>query len=261
MPKRRGHAESPHENEERWLLTYSDMITLLFVLFVVMYAISNTDVRKFVALAESMQAAFNTDVLQGQQPVTIMSGAETVPMNQTYDAGSGVVATDFRTIQATLQDYAISQGLGGEVEVGRIPEGIVIRLNDALLFSPGRANLNAQAQAVVQQVAGIVRPLPNAIRVEGDTDDQPPDGGLYPDNWQLSTARALAVVDALQGLGIPPDRLSATGYAQYNPLVPNTDAASRARNRRVDMVLLYPQPEASMGAPATSIPSPAQALP
>jgi chemotaxis protein MotB len=251
MPRRkRAHIEAPHENDERWLLTYSDLITLLFVLFVVMYAISTTDIRKFVALAQSVSAAFNAEVMTGQQPITITDGQDTTEINQTYDQSSSAQATDLRQIEATLEDYAISQGLGAEVQVGTASQGIVIRLNDALLFSSGRAHLDDQALAVVEKVSAVVRPLPNSIRIEGNTDDQPPDGGLYPDNWELSTARALAVLGAMTQFGISPDRLSASGYAQYNPIVPNTDDASRAKNRRVDVVILYPQGSGSTPSPS-----------
>lgn len=239
MPRRKSKVDSPHENDERWLLTYSDLITLLFVLFVVMYAISTTDVRKFVALAQSVSAAFNADVMTGQQVITITNGETTTEINQTYDQTSSAAATDLRQIQATLQDYALGQGLDGEVEVGMAPQGIVIRLNDALLFSSGRAHLDDHAISVVKKVVEIIGGLPNYIRIEGNTDDQPPDA-LFADNWQLSTARALAVLTAMTQLGISPDRLSAAGYAQYNPIAPNTDDASRAKNRRVDIVILYP---------------------
>lgn len=238
--RRRGHAEGAHENEERWLLTYSDLITLLFVLFVVMYAISNTDVRKFTALAQSMSAAFNMDVMTGQQALTITTGQETTIQQDSSSSGSSPVEADLRAVKAALEDYAISQGLGGEVEVGISPQGIVIRLNDALLFSSGRAHLDDHATRLVRKVAEIIRPLPNDLRIEGNTDDTPPDGILFMSNWDLSTARALAVLNALVTAGVGPARLSAAGYGQYNPLVPNTDAASRAKNRRVDIVVIYP---------------------
>ncbi len=259
MPRRRrAEAEGPKDNEDRWLLTYSDMITLLFVLFVVMYAISNTDMRKFVALAQSVSAAFNADVMQGQTPLTIMSGQETVPMDKNYDSGSGVVATDMRTVEAALKDYAIQNGVGGDVEVARVPEGIVIRVNDALLFSQGRANLDEKARAVVARIADVIRPLPNQIRVEGNTDDQAPNGTDYPNdnNWDLSTARAIAVLHEFETLALPSSRLSAAGYAEFNPIVPNTDDASRARNRRVDILLLYPQVDAEQGASSSAVPTP-----
>ena len=238
--RKRGHAEGPHENDERWLLTYSDLITLLFVLFVVMYAISTTDVRKFVALAQSVSAAFNADVMQGQSAVTIMNGQETTVENQTYDSGSSTVASDLRTIKAALEDYAIGQGLGGEVQVGIAPQGIVIRLNDALLFSSGRAHLDEHAITLVSKVVAILKPLPNPVRIEGNTDDQQPEGGLYADNWELSTARSLAVLETMIQQGMSPDRLSAQGNAQYNPILPDTDDASRTKNRRVDIVVIYP---------------------
>jgi chemotaxis protein MotB len=241
MPKRkRSHAEGPHDNEERWLLTYSDLITLLFVLFVVMYAISTTDVRKFVALAQSVSAAFNADVLQGQQAISIDNGQDTTIQQDTSSSGTSPVQSDLQAIKAALEDYAIGQGLGGEVEVGMAPQGIVIRLNDALLFSSGRAHLDDHALKLVSQVVNIIKPLPNAIRIEGNTDDQAPDGILYTSNWDLSTARALAVLKAMIDLGMDPSRLSAQGNAQYNPIQPNTDDASRAKNRRVDVVITYP---------------------
>jgi chemotaxis protein MotB len=238
--RRRAHAAGPHDNEERWLLTYADLITLLFVLFVVMYAISNTDTRKFIQLAQSVSAAFNADVFSGNQAITISDGQDLTVTQDNSQAGTSPVQSDLRAIKAALEDYAIGQGLGGEVEVGMAPQGIVIRLNDALLFSSGRAHLDDHALKLVRQVAEIIRPLPNPIRVEGNTDDQQPDGVLYSNNWDLSTARALAVLEALIDDGVTPNRLSALGNAQYNPLAPNTDDASRAKNRRVDIVVIYP---------------------
>jgi chemotaxis protein MotB len=247
--RKRAHPAGPHDNDERWLLTYSDLITLLFVLFVVMYAISNTDVRKFTLLAQSVSAAFNADVMQGQAAVSILDGQDTSVQEQTYDTGSSTVASDMRAIKAALEDYAIGEGLGGEVEVGMAPQGIVIRLNDALLFSSGRAHLDDHAIALVAKIVAVVKPLPNQLRIEGNTDDQPPEGGLYADNWELSTARALAVLQSMVQAGVAPARLSAQGNAQYNPILPDTDEASRTKNRRVDIVVLYPPVEAAPTSP------------
>ncbi len=247
--RKRAHIEGPHENEERWLLTYADMITLLMVLFVVMYAISNTDVRKFVMLAQSVSAAFNADVMQGQQAISINDGKDTTIQQDSSAAGTSPVQSDLRAIKAALEDYAIGQGLGGEVEVGMAPEGIVIRLNDALLFSSGRAHLDDHALKLVSQVVNIIKPLPNRIRIEGNTDDQIPDGVLFSSNWDLSTARALAVLEAMVDMGMDPSRLAAQGNAQYDQIVPNTDDASRAKNRRVDIVVIYPGDGVSSPAP------------
>jgi chemotaxis protein MotB len=250
MPKRRNaHVEGPHDNEERWLLTYSDLITLLFVLFVVMYAISTTDVRKFVALAQSVSAAFNADVMQGEQAISINNGQDTTVQEDQSASGTSPVQSDLQSIKAALEDYAIGQGLGGEVEVGMAPQGIVIRLNDALLFTSGRAYLDDHALSLIRQVVGILKPLPNQVRIEGNTDDQPPDGVLYTSNWDLSTARALAVLKAMVDMNMDPARLCAQGNAQYNPITPNVDDASRAKNRRVDIVVLYPPDSSSTPSP------------
>jgi chemotaxis protein MotB len=238
--RKRAHVEGPHDNEERWLLTYSDLITLLFVLFVVMYAMSTTDIRKFTLLAQSLSAAFNADVMQGQQAVSINDGQDTTITQDTSASGTSPVQSDLRAIKAALEDYAIGQGLGGEVEVGMAPQGIVIRLNDALLFSSGRAHLDDHALKLVKQVVDIIKPLPNNIRIEGNTDDQAPDGILYTSNWDLSTDRALAVLKSMVDMGMDPSRMSALGNAQYNPIAENTDDASRAKNRRVDVVITYP---------------------
>lgn len=237
--KRHG-PELPHENAERWLLTYADMITLLMVLFVVMYAISNTDVRKFTLLAQSFAAAFNTDIFQGRETITIAEGEPSVPKTADFDAGSGIVASDYRAVNATVRDYAISQGLAGDVSVDRVPEGIAIRISDTLLFPSGRARLDAASTKVIARIEKIVAALPNQLRIEGHTDDLPPTGPFYRDNWELSTARALAVLNELRDLGIAPDRLAAAGYSGYRPLIPNSNDAARARNRRVDILILYP---------------------
>jgi chemotaxis protein MotB len=256
MPKRkRSHAEGPHENDERWLLTYSDLITLLFVLFVVMYAISTTDTRKFIALMQSVSAAFNADVMSGNQAISISDGQDMSVTNDTSASGTSPVQSDLAAVKAALEDYAIGQGLGGEVEVGMAPQGIVIRLNDALLFTSGRAHLDDHAIKLIRKIVDIVKPLPNKVRVEGNTDDQAPDGVLYANNWDLSTARALAVLEAMADQGVDPSRLSALGNAQYNPLVPNADDAARAKNRRVDIVLIYPGDGATASAtPAITAP-------
>jgi len=247
--KRRG-GEGGHENAERWLLTYADMITLLMVLFVVMFAISNTDVRKFTALAQSFSAAFNNDVFQGNETITISEAVSLEPNSAQLDASSGLIASDYRAVSATIRDYAISQGLDGDVSVDRVPEGIAIRISDTLLFSSGRARLDAPSLKVLGRIEAIVAPLPNALRIEGHTDDLPPTGPFYSDNWTLSTARALAVLNELHELGIGPERLAAAGYAGYQPIVANTDDAARARNRRVDILILYVDPQLPAVAPS-----------
>src|ERR1035437_11094337 len=159
--RKRTHVEGPHDDEDRWLLPYSDLIPLLFVLFVLMCAISTTDTRKLTQLAQSLSAAFNANVLTGQQAISINDGQDTTVQQDQTSSGTSPVQSDLQAIKDALEDYAIGQRLGGEVDVGIDPYGIVIRRNDALLFSPGRANLDDHALNLVKQVVTIIKPLPN----------------------------------------------------------------------------------------------------
>lgn len=235
--------------DERWLVTYADMITLLLALFIVLYALSDTNMRKFVAFAQSLAAAFNTEVFAGERAFTVTAGQESAPDVAEFDAGSGILS-DYRTIQAAVADYVIERGLAGQVSVEPVGEGIAIRISSSLLFHRGRATLAPEAVDVVDRVAAVLAPLPNAIRVEGHTDDLPPEGTQYPNNWHLSVARALAVLERLVGDGIRPDRLAAAGYGEQRPIASNADETGRARNRRVDVLVLYPDERFAGSSPA-----------
>lgn len=239
--RRRASDHGEFHADERWLITYADMITLLLAVFIVLYALSDTNIRKFNEFAQSLSAAFTTDVFQGTQAITVTSGQESAPRADSFDAGSGVLSMDQRTIEATIKDYAVEQGLGGQVSVDRVPEGIAIRISEALLFSSGRARLDSRSMGLLEKVMDAVRPLPNMLRVEGHTDDEPPTGPFYSDNWRLSVDRATAVLEAMVAGGVEPSRLAAAGYGEYRPIVPNTDEPGRARNRRVDVLILYPK--------------------
>jgi len=242
MSRRRGASDHGEFHvDERWLITYADMVTLLLAVFIVLYALSDTNVRKFNEFAQSVSAAFSTDIFKGTQAITVTSGQDSAPETDSFDAGSGVLSTDQRTIEATIKDYAVEQGVGGQVSVDRVPEGIAIRIRDALLFASGRARLDPRSSGLLEKVMDAVRPLPNMLRVEGHTDDEQPDGPFYTDNWRLSAERATAVVEAMVAAGIEPSRLAAAGYGEFQPIVPNVDLASRTRNRRVDVLILYPK--------------------
>ena len=238
--RRSDQADAEFHQDERWLITYADMITLLLAVFIVLYGLSDTNLRKFAVFAESVSAAFSLDVFTGSRTVTITNGSPTTPQDQSLATGEGVIGSDERAIEASLKDFAISQGVGSQLTVERIPEGIAIRIGDALLFASGRSKLDGRSNALVGLLSKTLGPLPNRLRVEGHTDDTPPVGDGASDNWVLSTDRALAVLDAMVAAGIAPARLSAAGYAEFQPIVANTDDQSRARNRRVDILVLYP---------------------
>ncbi|NPV06695.1 MAG: OmpA family protein [Anaerolineae bacterium] len=252
-------ARKQHEegkaNHERWLLTYADMITLLLVFFIVLYSMANTDLRKFAAVAESMRRAFGRGgggviVGLGQggvgRPAPIRF--DTLPQEQ----------QDFLSVGAALADFADSAGLAGDLAVNMTYEGVIISLSEAIVFEPGGAVLNPRSRAALLAVGQQLARLDNPIRVEAHTDNVPTNHPLYPTNWELSVARAVAIVRFLiDECGIAPERLCAAGHGEYKPLVPNDSREHRAINRRAEIVILYPtEQEAFTLGPLLSVATP-----
>lgn len=225
------------ENSERWLLTYSDLITLLMIFFILLYAMSSSDARKFRDLTGALRAAFNNGSFQLITP----GGTPGNPKDF-----SGTMPSEKKVLKQLQQGVAqLSKELGlsrNVIHVGMSREGIVITLSGNLLFYPGDTQLIPQSAVILGRIAQLIKNLPNRIRVEGNTDNQNPDGTLYSSNWGLSALRAVAVVRYLneQG-GIAPQRLDADALSQYHPVASNSTAQGRARNRHADIVILYPQ--------------------
>lgn len=240
--KHKGGDHGEIHPDERWLITYADMITLLLAVFIVMYALSDTNLRKFNAFAQSLSSAFNTDVFSGSTSFTISSGQESAPDTGSLDSGGGVVGQQAQTVKAVVNDYAIRQGLGNEVSVEQVPEGIAIRIRSTLLFEPGRARLADGSLGLLEKIAETIKAdtTDQRIRVVGHTDNTPTSGALYADNFELSTARAMSVLRFLGSGGIAPERLSVEGDGEYRPLYANDTEEHRAANRRVDILILYP---------------------
>lgn len=220
----------------RWLLTYADMLTLLFALFVILYSISQVDQEKLMALAMALGNAFG---LSGQ--TSVLQSAATTDMKPVVMEQSQVVLT---TIRQKVQKWIEQRRLEREVKVRFDQRGLVISLmTDKVLFEPGSAELLPSTKRILSEISEILRETTNPIIVEGHTDDTPIKNPKikrkFKDNWDLSTARAVNVVKYLiESKNISPDRLSAAGYAEFKPLVPNRDDIQRAKNRRIDIVLL-----------------------
>jgi chemotaxis protein MotB len=274
--RRRGH-DGEHENEERWLLTYADMLTLMFALFMVLYSISSVNISKYVTLQQSLKAAFSGSILSGGR-ATMQSGSEStsahtpataevpsiVPLTpsipkptqttgqvaqqitkalQTVTAANQEQAS-FVKLQHELNAYARSHGFSNEVQAVIDERGLVVRvLTDKLLFDSGSALLQTAGMPLLREIASLLNlDRQHPITVEGNTDNQPIHSAQFPSNWELSTDRATVVLRYLIGHGVASRRLSATGYADLHPLASNATAAGRAKNRRVDIVLnrIYP---------------------
>lgn len=242
MARRKKNAAK--ENSERWLLTYADLITLLMVFFVLLFAMSTTDAKKFQELAGSLRRAFNVNVLQGSQPVAISDsgGASASP--------SVVEQQNFQQIMQQLQQFQTTNAIPqGQISAQVTSEGIAVTISGTLLFFNGTDQIKPDGMALLRQLGAYLAGLPNPLRVEGHTDDIPENSAQYPTNWELSAARAVAVTRFLaEQANVAPQRLSAVGFGQYQPIVPNDSRAHREENRRAVIVVLY-------GSGASAVPT------
>jgi chemotaxis protein MotB len=268
-----GHAEE-HESSERWLLTYADMITLLMVLFIVLFAVSQVDQKKFAALKNGMAAGFGAETVfnggtgalqdDGQvNAININPDVPSAPRNPAVQKAvdQAVAAADQARIQAQLQaaarevknfqklKKAIQQVMADhKVAAGaqfRIDErGLVITIvTSSVVFAGDHADLLPAGRQILDAVAAPLRSLPNRIEVDGHTNQLPVPTRNYPSAWELSTARASTVVRYLTGhSGLPAARLSAAGFAGERPLYPPTDRRAPALNRRVEIIVLSALP-------------------
>ena len=264
----RGHGEehAEAENSERWLLTYADMITLLLALFVVLFAMSTINIQKFMEFKTGVVKSFSTLQLN-----SVVHGGTGLLQNTSLVQRSGVVKGIVPPInQSSGNSNATAQavnaalqkaGLASDASVTTDQRGVVVTMmSDKMFFGVDSAQLGTAGSAVVDVLASVLKPMTNDVVVEGYTDDQPIMGGPYSSNFELSAVRATTVVERMTRVdGIPEARLSATGYGQTHPLVPNTSPANMAINRRVDVVILNPA-VSSVISPSTPVIAPVSAV-
>jgi len=236
--RQKAHGGEHEGNNERWLLTYADLITLLMVFFVVLYSMSQADSDKFKRVSAALQQAFNIDVLKGQPTATSIQDDQidqSLADNPINDEQSAQVSRLQSKIKAVVDGLVQAP----DVSVGIDKEGVVIRLSGSYLFDSGRAELKPNSFDILDALSAELRLQPNEIRIDGHTDAIPIDSPRYPTNWELSVARALAVTRYLTETdGVPAGRLMAAGFGEFRPLVPNDTRDHRAMNRRVEIHLL-----------------------
>ncbi len=264
------HEEEEHENHERWLVSAFDMMTLLFVLFVVLFAMSKVDEQKFAALAKGLSESFGNPVSVMTSPTpdgAVLDGlpgaidiASALPPDTTVSDASvdaaaaqaaleraGRIATEAQgaydelaAARGRLAAALAEAGYAGAAQFEIDERGLVVHIvADAVLFDAEEAVLRAEGATILGAIAPTLTDLPNVLRIEGHANHLPVTrGGPWPSNWELSGYRASTVLRYLAGDGVPEARLSATGYSSTKPLVPITDPAAISVNRRVDVVVL-----------------------
>jgi chemotaxis protein MotB len=230
------------EQQDRWLISYADFITLLFAFFVVMYAISVVNTGKYRALSDALGDAF------GGRPETPQASStiETLPLTHLIARKRAEAARRERerldTLARQLNASLAPLVKDGKVRVTQTGQGVKVDINASVLFQEGQAALGPEARATLGTVAGLLKNDAHAIQVEGHTDNLPIANPAYPSNWELSSVRASSVVRLFIEGGIAPARLTAVGHGDNLPVAPNTDEAGRARNRRVAVTILASVP-------------------
>ena len=283
--RRAGAGVGDHESGERWLLTYSDMITLLLALFVVLFSISSVNVSKFVSLQQSLKAAFSGSILSGGSSI-LESGADSTarsspnntvipaivpltptvpkPTDQGAQASQAQVSallreaqnasqeqSDFVALEHRLNDYAKAHGWANQVKAQIEQQGLVVTvLTDNLLFASGSDTLDPASYPLLTEIGTLITLDREAhpVVVEGYTDDVPIATSQFPSNWWLSTGRANVVLQFLLSRDVPAARLSEQGFGDQHPVTSNATAAGRAQNRRVEVVFERKYPSPNPGA-------------
>lgn len=248
MSKKREHVHQEEEAGEAWLLPYSDLMTLLLAVFIVLFAVSKIDAEKAQQISEqfsgtmmnkgyetgvSSRAGSNGNGAQTGGPLNIETQSELESFMGEYELRK------LENLKAELDTKLHNQGMDQSVSTMIDMRGLVIRLNNAIFFDSGSAEIKKQSEDTLVEVAGLLNTIDNYIRVEGHTDNVPIRRSNYPSNWELSTARAVNVVKLfIDKCNFSPDKLIAVGYGEFKPVADNATAEGRAKNRRIDVIVL-----------------------
>lgn len=248
----------PSHNQDRWMVSYADFITLLFAFFVVMYSISQVNEGKYRTLSESLGDAFSNKEEQKQTPTALgpdvidigspktviqpipLDNPTTNELEKRRELSDEILKERRQLADASEQLSQVLSPLINDnlVSVKKHDYWIELEMNSELLFLSGEAELSSKIVPVLKKIAEVIAPLPNMINIEGHTDNIPIDNLKFRSNWDLSSARATSVVHELVKEGINPLRLSAVGYGEFHPIADNKTEQGRFKNRRVMLVLM-----------------------
>ncbi|MGX6608187.1 flagellar motor protein MotB [Micromonosporaceae bacterium Da 78-11] len=281
--RKKAHEEhEEHVNHERWLVSYADMLTLLFVLFVVLFSMSSVDQKKFAELAAGLSAGFGAESVAMQGQVSALDGsgnsAEIVQIDPGANPGDGKAGTsnltdkeleavtaaiaaksrskassdaeeaakeaeDLKKIENKIADALAKEKLLGSVKFTIDRRGLVVTIvTNEVVFAGNRADLQTGGEKILNAIAPTLAKLPNSIEVDGHTNQLKAKTTFYPSGWELSAARASTTVRYLSGHGLAKNRLSAVGFSDTKPLIAPSDPRSITMNRRVDVVVLTTLP-------------------
>jgi chemotaxis protein MotB len=255
------HSKPHHEEEggEAWLLPYSDLMTLLLAVFIVLFAVSKVDQNK----ADELAGAFQENMTDGfllNEGDSMIDLFPTESGGATPQAGSEGVTpgaqeelsdeeleqylgkaelSNLKEVEEQLNEQLENEGMTDVVTTRIDSRGLIISLNNAILFDSGSAEIKLENEETLKKIAITIDELDNYIRIEGHTDNRPISTAIYPSNWELSTARAASVVRLfINECSVSPEKVVAVGYGEYRPVGDNKTEEGRKMNRRIDIIVL-----------------------
>lgn len=259
--KGRRHHHDEHMDES-WLIPYADLLTLLLALFIVLFASSKIDAKKFDQIMQSFNAALTggVGVFDQPSPVPVAPNADVQSMKRTvtkgeqksdslaeekteeqkkFEAAYQKETNDLKQLQKQINEYIVKSNMQDRLQTKLSGEGLMITILDNALFASGSATVRPEARALAVEIANQLEPLPKQVTVTGHTDNMPIHTSEFPSNWDLSTKRATNFLTILlENRRLDPARFSATGRGEYHPVATNATSEGRAKNRRVELMIL-----------------------
>lgn len=225
-----------YDDEATWLVTYADLVTILLVFFILLYALVSFEKEKYKHAVETVKVQVkDSDALIGM--VELMEIPESRDRQITIEDITGLNKREKKLFE-NIQKFTKASGMKKSISTRILDGKVVVNIQGKALFPSGSINLSPEARIIFDEIVQILDDYPDFnINIKGHTDNIPISTGRFPSNWELSAVRATTVLQYLISKGISPQRLTATGYADILPLAPNTSDENRALNRRVEFVL------------------------
>jgi chemotaxis protein MotB len=243
---RRKRREEEHENLERWLITYADLITLLLAFFIMMYVFSKQDAQKYDEVVGHLKTIFTGGTRisgQGQDPGALLFE---LPIKTVQGTGEEVR----KKLDDEVRSLADNESIKKNISVFSDERGVIIRVLEKAFFDEGKADLKERAKSALSKIIPIVKNVDNQVRIEGHTDNVPINNHEFRSNWELSARRATEVVSYfIEKNDFPPERISAVGYAEYRPVTINNSPENRALNRRIEIIIVKSDKDTVDGKP------------
>ncbi len=230
--------EECEEGAPGWMTTFGDMMSLLLTFFILLFSMSTVNEMKFKQILESIQSSLGvTEVPQaGTREGLEMISKEAEKKENAVDELGGMVQKEMEEILSDIEEFVMKNKLGGQVKSIIDSRGAVIIVSDVVLFNVGESVITEEGLKLTDQLVELLKEFDYRVRVEGHTDNIPIHTRQFPSNWELSSARASSLVRYFIEHGIPPERLSAEGFAEFRPIADNSTPEGRAKNRRVEVV-------------------------